>query len=108
MTKVNGANVAHGTLEALSRLCEVEDFFAFFRVEPEPQVIQRYRVALLRAWALEVARIDDSTRWEDEAVRLALYRDALVEVHDAFARGRGHLRLVRPLPGCAACVARSR
>ncbi len=103
---MNNMDPAHGTLEALSRLSEVEDFFAFFRVEPAPQVLERHRVAVLRAWAQEVARIDDSTPLEDEAARLAQYREALVDVHDAFARGHGHLRLVRPAPGCACALRR--
>ncbi len=105
---MNNMDPAHGTLEALSRLSEVEDFFAFFRVEPATQVLVRHRVAVLRAWAHEVARIDDSTPPEDEATRLALYREALVDVHDAFARGHGHLRLVRRAPGCAGGALRRR
>ncbi len=104
MRNVNGRQAVDGTLEALSHLSEVEDFFAFFRIEPEPRVLERHRVALLRAWAREVARIDECTRPEDEAARLALYREALVDVHEAFARGRGHLRLVKALTGCAACA----
>jgi nitrogenase-stabilizing/protective protein len=104
---VRGDDVTR-TLERLGRLSTVEDFFAFFEIAADPRVVERHRVAILRAWAREVAEIDDATPPEEEGLRLALYRDALRRTHDAFASGRGHLRLVTPRTGCSACALRRR
>jgi hypothetical protein len=100
------------TLEELHRLDEIEDFFAFFDLVPEPHVIAHHRVAVLRVWAREIAEIEQRAPLPPERERLALYREALRRAHDAFAADAAGARLrFGVLPGgrsssasCAGCA----
>ncbi len=89
--------------ELFAQLSDAEDFFNFFDLPWDARVIDRHRVALLRAWAGAIQRIDVAHRGASAEERLWLYRESLAELHEAFATGQGPWRLATPETPCSGC-----
>ncbi|MEN9228386.1 MAG: nitrogenase-stabilizing/protective protein NifW [Gloeomargarita sp. GMQP_bins_120] len=70
------------TLAAFARLTNAEDYFHFLEVPFDPQVVNVYRLHILRQFALFKESIDQET--EDPQIRLARYRQALERAYRVF------------------------
>lgn len=73
-----------GGLAALRQLSKAEDFFDFFALPYDPQLVQVYRLHVLKRFALEMERIDREQSELSEPERLDAYAAALRRSHDVF------------------------
>ena len=94
----------------LARLEEAEDYFAFFGVEHDPQLLRVNRLSMLRRFRLELLAADREAPDVDDLTRRALYREALRRAHDSFREASAlEQKLFRALaPGEAPLVSLGR
>ncbi len=72
------------TLSDFQKLVDAEDYFKFFDLSYDPQVVNINRLHILQKFSQLVKEIDAAWTGEDEAEKLSLYQTALQNAYELF------------------------
>lgn len=67
-----------------SELTDAEDFFAFFALPYDQQIVNVNRLHIMKKFSLHLAEINASSVQLNDEARLARYREALQRAYDVF------------------------
>lgn len=77
------------TLSDFKKLVDAEDYFKFFELDFEPQVVNVNRLHILKKFAQSIEEIDTTHPELSEPEKLTQYRDALQQAYAVFLTSTG-------------------